>query len=103
MPRRLSTALIGGVTAVAFAQIASAADLPRKAPTAPPPVYSWTGFYVGGNIGGGWANRDVAYFSNDIGADAFLLNTAINNGGNLAAPSSFDLSGVVGGLQVGYK
>ena len=86
-------------------QLASAADLPRKAPAAPPPtpVYSWTGFYVGGNVGGGWADRDVAYFSNDIGADAFLLNTAINNGGNLAPPSSFDSSGVVGGLQVGYN
>jgi len=38
---------------------ASAADLPAKAP--PPeyvaPQFSWTGFYVGGNIGAVWANN----------------------------------------------
>src|ERR1700685_3901484 len=43
------TALIAG--ALMFGNAASAADLPVKAP---PPVVaplSWTGFYVGGNIG----------------------------------------------------
>jgi opacity protein-like surface antigen len=35
---------------------ASAADLPMKAPMmAPAAVYTWTGWYVGGNIGGGGA------------------------------------------------
>jgi outer membrane immunogenic protein len=40
---------------------ANAADLPIR--PAPPPAYypppfSWTGFYLGGNIGGAWAQRD---------------------------------------------
>src|SRR5208282_4818128 len=42
---------------------AHAADLPvapRPSPVAPvayaPPVYNWSGFYVGGNIGGGFAD-----------------------------------------------
>jgi opacity protein-like surface antigen len=36
---------------------ASAADFPMKAPlVAPAAVYSWTGFYIGGNIGGGVAS-----------------------------------------------
>ena len=34
---------------------ASAADLPMKAPIMPATVYSWTGWYIGGNIGGGGA------------------------------------------------
>jgi outer membrane immunogenic protein len=45
---------------------AHAADVTaRPAPYAPPPPvsalrgFSWTGFYVGGNIGGAWSNRDV--------------------------------------------
>ena len=35
--------------------VASAADLPMKALpyTAPPPPFSWTGFYIGGNAGAG--------------------------------------------------
>ena len=42
---------------------ALAADLPLKAPpvyTKAPvvPVYDWTGFYVGGNVGYSWANWD---------------------------------------------
>ena len=40
--------------------VASAADLPVKAPVyAPVAVYSWTGFYIGGNVGGAWARGDV--------------------------------------------
>jgi opacity protein-like surface antigen len=34
---------------------AFAADMPVKAPPAPPPapIYNWNGWYVGGNVGGG--------------------------------------------------
>src|SRR6202790_3756403 len=46
---------------------ANAADLPpAPMPRAPvaympaaAPVFSWTGFYIGGNIGGGWHRGDV--------------------------------------------
>jgi outer membrane immunogenic protein len=40
---------------------ASAADLPVKAPPAPvyaPPIFTWTGFYIGGNIGAAWAHTE---------------------------------------------
>jgi outer membrane immunogenic protein len=41
---------------VAASSGAFAADLPVKAPPAPfpLPVYNWTGFYIGGNLGGAW-------------------------------------------------
>src|SRR6266404_3776070 len=37
-----------------------AADMTVKAPpiVSPPPVYSWTGCYGGGHIGGLWARKD---------------------------------------------
>jgi len=50
---------------------AHSADLAVKAP--PPPVFSWTGFYIGANIGDAWANNnwtDTLFqtnFNNDNG------------------------------------
>jgi outer membrane immunogenic protein len=47
---------------------AHSADLAVKAPPPPlPPVFSWTGFYVGANIGGAWADnnwRDSLFLTN---------------------------------------
>jgi outer membrane immunogenic protein len=38
---------------------AQAADMPVKAPPPPVPVmYNWTGFYIGGHIGGAWVDRN---------------------------------------------
>src|SRR5262245_50010759 len=46
---------------LAFTSLASAADMPVKAPPPPPPpapVFSWTGFYIGGHAGGGWGTAE---------------------------------------------
>src|SRR5258705_12738686 len=58
----MRTILLSFVTATAMLTTAArAADLPPRPAPAPPPVYvaplfTWTGFYIGGNIGGGWFN-----------------------------------------------
>jgi outer membrane immunogenic protein len=58
--RNISVAAITAISAIWFTQFASAADLPRKAPAAPPPpVFSWTGCYVG--INGGWIRSNDTY------------------------------------------
>jgi outer membrane immunogenic protein len=83
------TAALSVLTLTSMA--ANAADVtPRAAPYAPPaPVYEpppWTGFYLGGNIGGAWARRDVT--------DTFL-GVNFNNGNN---------DGVfIGGGQLGFN
>src|SRR3954471_15594898 len=45
----------------ALAGSATAADLGTRPlyqpPPPPPPVFSWTGCYVGANVGGGWASK----------------------------------------------
>jgi outer membrane immunogenic protein len=47
---------------------AFAADLPLKAPPPPPaPVYSWTGFYIGGSLGGRWTDIDGSVTSELLG------------------------------------
>jgi outer membrane immunogenic protein len=52
--------MVAGVLVGALGGVASAAELPVKAPyQPPPPVWSWTGFYIGANGGYGVANDDV--------------------------------------------
>jgi outer membrane immunogenic protein len=48
--------LIGTValSAIGLANVASAADMPLKAPPIIPVVYNWTGCYLGGNAGVKW-------------------------------------------------
>src|SRR5215204_5916365 len=83
---------------------ASAADLgvgPRPAPAyAAPPAFSWTGFYVGGNVGYSWGKSE-----NDItvvGLPPFLfgLSTASLARGDR---DETDVNGVIGGGQAGFN
>lgn len=79
---------------------AHAADLTRKAPPAPvAPVASWTGFYAGVNVGGGWSNTDVGYSTSDP-----IVPLLFNAGANLPANGDhIGSSGVLGGVQIGYN
>ena len=87
--RRVALASFAAVFAVSGIQGASAADIPAartKAPMMVPVAFTWTGFYIGGNVGGSWAAGDITY------ANPFLsVNT--ENGG----------SSLIGGAQIGYN
>jgi outer membrane immunogenic protein len=56
--RNLSGVGLVFLAAMAMPFAAGAAELPVKAPPAPPPppAFSWTGCYIGGDVGGVWAN-----------------------------------------------
>jgi outer membrane immunogenic protein len=72
---------LGAVSVLALAAPAAAADMRpiAKAPVAPPPVeqvYNWTGFYIGGHVGGAFSgdntfgNNDARFLGGaQIGAD----------------------------------
>jgi outer membrane immunogenic protein len=72
---------------------ASAADMPLKAP--PPPVWSWTGFYAGVNVGYSWGDGKSNYY------DPNFVNLGI--GDPLSNPLSQKLDGIIGGGQIGYN
>jgi outer membrane immunogenic protein len=51
--------VISAAMALSLGTPVFAADMAVKAPPPPPPVpvFSWTGFYIGANIGGAWSNN----------------------------------------------
>jgi outer membrane immunogenic protein len=105
--RHLCAASIAAVITVAFVQIASAADMPARAPmyTRVPmaaPAFSWNGFYVGGNVGHGWQDRSTTFAGTDASGVATALLTG-GFGGTAAGPTSFNAKGITGGLQAGYN
>jgi outer membrane immunogenic protein len=69
---------------------ARAADLGPLVTKAPPPLpvyYNWTGFYLGGNLGGSWGRQSEEVFV----------------GGLPIAGVSDHPNGVIGGGQIGYN
>jgi outer membrane immunogenic protein len=87
-----SVVLVSTLFAMASAS-ALAADLPtRKAApvfVAPPAVYNWSGFYIGGNAGVGWANGGhVTVADPKLGPQSISISSH---------------SGFIGGGQIGYN
>jgi outer membrane immunogenic protein len=75
-----------------------AADMPLKArPAAPVPVYSWTGCYVGANIGGIWEHDSTPVTLFDPTGIATLAFTT----GRIASGFIYERTSVLGGGQAG--
>jgi outer membrane immunogenic protein len=86
----LACAALAVIAVPAMAADMSSARMYTKAPM-PAPVFSWTGFYLGANIGGGWAQvTDSA-------------TAAVPGIGTFSASPSSTASGVIGGGQIGYN
>lgn len=96
--------------AMIAANAAMAADMPLKAP--PLPIWSWAGFYAGGNLGYGWASDPSTL------TDSTTTSLTRCNACDTVAPVLIPLgtttvtaagtgnvnpNGVIGGLQVGYN
>jgi len=76
---------IAAVALLAASSAAFAADLgvPAKAPPPMmmPPIYNWTGFYIGANLGGAWANGTLT--DNLTGASFSGTHSGVIGGGTL--------------------
>jgi outer membrane immunogenic protein len=78
----LGTTMFAGLMVAGAAQ---AADMPLKAQRAAPAYfYNWSGFYIGGHVGGVWGDKDWLFTG--------PLTTTSHN-----------VSGFLGGGQVGYN
>jgi outer membrane immunogenic protein len=92
--RRLIRVALLTAAACAFSLSASAADLPQRmepvAPVAYVPAFSWTGFYLGGEVG--WIRTD-----NNLSSGALLLGTPF------LTSSSSSKDGLTYGVLGGYN
>ena len=90
---RFRFAALAAVAVFGFGSVASAADLPAKAPMSRAPVaapaFSWTGFYVGIHAGYGWSNSTATVTDPTL----ILAPASLNQNGN----------GIIGGGQIGYN
>jgi outer membrane immunogenic protein len=103
MKTRYGWALASAMLVGSFGS-AYAADMAVKAPPmAPVPVWNWTGFYIGGNVGGVWNDTRDDVFP----TGCFLFDPACGGGpvNNPLRSDSVRLngSGFTGGGQAGYN
>jgi outer membrane immunogenic protein len=84
--------------------IASAADMPLKAPPAPlPPAFNWNGFYVGVYAGAGWMDQANTSDPCNPGFGAGCI-VGVTGNYNAVPPVTYDMgSSFVGGGTVGYN
>ena len=80
--------LMASVGALALTGSAVAADLPLQPPPSlpPAPLFTWTGLYVGGQIGYAWGTDHASF------TDPFVY-----------VPFTFSPGGVIGGAHIGYN
>jgi len=118
--RLIQTALLSSV-AFAIAMPAVAADLSRapitKAPALAPVAFSWTGFYVGANVGWGRSDEDTGFHNCVAPGTVTTVATLFTAPGPCSTgavptatlgnnvPQTFALrsEGIFGGGQVGYN
>jgi outer membrane immunogenic protein len=88
MIRRL---VLGAIALLGCASAVGAADLPirKSPPPPPPPVLTWDGFYLGGQIGGGWATDKMSE------STAFVPPAT--------GSASLGENGISGGAHAGYN
>jgi len=78
---------------IALSGAAAAADLPPRSALPvyipPPPLFTWTGLYIGGQIGYQWGTTSTT--------------ATVNATGNVLPQPNYGPNGVIGGAHIGYN
>jgi len=93
----MRTILLSTAIAVALTAGASAADLPYRAPAAAPAYVAaptWTGLYVGANVGYSAGRSPISSTTTLVGVPPTVF---------LAGTSDTSVNGAIGGGQIGYN
>ena len=95
---RIPLAIITAASlAIGLSQFASAADLPRRAPAyipPPPPPVTWTGCYIGGNIGGAFGDASLTVAGSTVSGNG----SGFAGGGQIGCDYQFS-----GGWVIGFR
>lgn len=99
MRQKASLLIVATGLCLSLGQMALAVDLSQKpiynAPVMPPPpVYSWTGCYIGANIGGAFGHGSVT--ENITGAQVSANNSGFTGGGQIGCDYEFSNGFVIG-------
>jgi outer membrane immunogenic protein len=95
--------LIAGAALAVLAGSAFAADLPVKAPVVPAPVFSWTGPYIGINLGYSWGRETANGTATATATTVTRGVTTVTTAAPVALYGAGSLNGFVGGGQLGYN
>jgi outer membrane immunogenic protein len=95
-------AVLSGILSLGAVSAASAADMAVKAQPLPPPppIFTWTGFYIGLNAGGAWTRSEVDYTQTGAYLGTALADQAFSHA---LGSTTTDRSGFTGGGQFGYN
>jgi outer membrane immunogenic protein len=102
--RRLLRAVALASATLSISGIAHAADLGRPPPPPPvqpvyvAPVFTWTGFYIGGNLGVVWTKGDVTDSFGD--GFRFAQNAVFTGGGQIGA--NYQWNWLVVGVEAAF-
>ena len=107
MRHAVAILLVGIALSVVSAEMATAADIPTKAPAYTlASHYDWTGFYAGGEVGGGWTFWQATIPSGSPGFPAgFVENPVYTNGGLGGAYGGYNyqINNVLVGIDGNYS
>jgi len=92
--------LLAGLAFCALIMPAIAADVAPYSKVPPPPLWVWTGFYIGANVGWAGSTDAVVNTGTDTGHGGF--GTFLLNGG-IPGALNLNQTGFNGGGQIGYN